>query len=81
MVGDRLFQGKDNLAEALEQMQKDQTVVLAIHHIASHGKAGAVNGETKLKSGKTHAFCNVYEFNAAKAASVKEITSYVIEIK
>jgi hypothetical protein len=53
---------------------------MIMHHIATHGKAGAVNGTTKLKNGKTRAFCDVYEFSGAKGTSIKEITSYVIEI-
>ena len=54
---------------------------LTILHIATHGKAGAADGRIKLKNGKTHAFCNIYEFSNTKGTSVKEITSYVIEIK
>ena len=81
IVGDRLLQGKDNFATALERMKKDQTVELTINHVATHGKAGAVDGTTKLKNGKTRAFCDVYEFNGVKGTRVKEITSYRIEIK
>jgi hypothetical protein len=52
-----------------------------MYHIATHGKAGAINGRRKLKDGGIHAFCDVCEFSNAKGMSVKEITSYVIEIK
>lgn len=81
IVGDRVIEGKEDLAEALERMKEDQAVELSMHHIATHGKAGAVNGRTKLKGGRTRAFCDVYEFSNAKGTSVKEITSYVIELK
>ena len=81
IVGDRLVQGKDAFAEALKWMKNEQTVELTINHVTTHGKAGAVNGTTKLKNGKRRAFCDVYEFNGAKGTSVKEITSYVIEIR
>ncbi len=80
-VGERLLLGKEDFAEALEQLKADPVVELAIHHVAAHGKAGAVNGEAKLKSGKRRAFCDVYEFGSAKGNSVKEITSYVIEVE
>ena len=80
IVGTTFIQGKDNFAEALERMKNDQAVELTMHHIATHGKAGAVNSTTKLKNGKTRAFCDVYEFSGAKGTSIKEITSYVIEI-
>jgi len=81
MVGEQLIQGKDNFAKALEQMKNDKAVELTIHHIATHGKSGAANGTTKLKNGKTRAYCDVYEFKDTKGSSVKEITSYMIEIK
>jgi limonene-1,2-epoxide hydrolase len=81
MVGEQLIQGKDNFTKALEQMKNDKAVELTIHHIATHGKSGAANGTTKLKNGKTRAYCDVYEFKDTKGSSVKEITSYMIEIK
>jgi len=81
IVSDKLIQGKENFAEALKQMQKDKAEELTIQHIATYGKAGAVNGVTKLTNGKTRAFCDVYEFKDTKGTGVKEITSYVIEIK
>ena len=81
IVSDTLIQGKDNFAKALEKMKSDKAVQLTLHHVATHGKAGAVNGTRKMKNGKTNAFCNVYEFSNTKGTAVKEITSYIIEIK
>lgn len=81
IVGNRLIQGKNDLAEALKRMKNDKVVELAIHHVATHGKAGAVDGSTKLKDGKTRAFCAVYEFSGTTGTRVREITSYVIDIK
>jgi hypothetical protein len=80
IVGDKVIEGKSDFAQALEQMKKDKVDELSIHHIATHGKAGAVDGRMKFKR-KTHAFCHVYEFSNSKGTSVKEITSYVIEIE
>jgi len=79
-VGGGLVQGKDDFVEALKRMKTNQVVELTIYHVVTHGKAGAVNGTTKLKNGSTRAFCDVYEFSGAKGTTVKEITSYVIEI-
>ena len=81
IVGGRLVQGKDDFALALRGMKNDKVVELTIDHVATHGRAGAVNGTRKSKNGKRRAFCDVYEFSGAKGTSVKEITSYVIEIE
>lgn len=81
VVGDRVIQGNDRFAEALEEEKNDKAVQLNIDHIATHGKAGAVDGRIILKSKKKYAFCHVYEFSNAKGIAIKEITSYVIEIK
>ena len=81
IVGEQLIQGKDHFARALQQKKNDQVVELTVHHIATHGKAGAANGTIKLKSGKTLGFCDVYEFKDTKGTCIQEITSYVIELK
>jgi hypothetical protein len=81
IVGDKLIEGKDSFARTLEKIKSDKAVQLTVHHVATHGKAGAVNGTTKMKDGKTRAFCDVYEFSNSKGNSVKEITSYIIEVK
>ena len=81
IVGDELIQGKQSFAKALEQRKADKVAQLTIHHISTHGKSGAANGTIKFKNGKTRAFCDVYEFKDTKGSSVKEITSYIIEIE
>lgn len=79
-IGEKLIEGKDDFAKALEKLKKDEATQLTVHHVATHGKVGAVNGTKKLKSGKTYAFCDVYEFSNTKAVAVEEITSYVIHV-
>ena len=81
IVGDKLIQGKENFANALEQMKSTRAAELTVHHVSTHGKSGAVNGTAKLKNGKARAFCDVYEFKDTKGSSVKEITSYVIDME
>jgi len=81
IVGDKAIQGKDRFAEALEAKKNDKAVELNIHHIATHGKTGAVDGRIKFKNKKSNAFCHVYEFSNAKGIAIKEITSYEIEIQ
>lgn len=50
MVGDRLLEGKEKIVEMLEQMKNDKAVELAIHHIATHGKAGRQANVQKWKN-------------------------------
>ena len=80
-VGDQVIEGRDHFAEVLEDRKKKPVAELSIHHIATHGKAGAVDGILKFKNGKTCAFCDVYAFGNSKGTSVAEIISYVIEIE
>jgi hypothetical protein len=80
IVGERLFQGKAEFAKALANMENASVEEINIQHVVTHGKARAVNGIKTQKDGKIIAFCEVVEFNGAKATHVKEITSYGIEI-
>ena len=79
-IGQKPVQGKSDFARALEQIKNDPVEELTIHHVVTHGKAGAVNGLLRSQDGKRRAFCEVYEFSNAKGSSVREITSYVLEI-
>ena len=81
IVSDKLIEGIDSFAKTLEKIKRDKAVQLTVHHVATHGKTGTVNGTTKLKNGRTRAFCDVYEFSNSKGTVVKEITSYIIETK
>ena len=44
IVGDKVIEGKDNFAMELEKRNKKKAAQLIIRHIATHGKAGAVDG-------------------------------------
>ena len=81
ILSDNLIEGKDNFAKALEKPKNATTREISMHHIATHGQAGFVNGIKQFRNGKTYAYCDVYTFNNAKGTTVKEITSYLIEIK
>ena len=78
-VGQRVIQGKIELAEALAEMSGNPLEELTIDHVVTHGKAGAVNGRMRSANGVTYAFCHMYEFGSAKGASIRAITSYVLE--
>ena len=81
IIGDKLIQGKSEVAAALETMKDEKVEELTINNIITHGKTAAVNGSTTLASGRTVAFCDVYGFDGhGKNAKIKEITSYVIAL-
>ena len=81
IVGDKNITGKKNFADELEKMKAEEPTELILNQILSHGKEGAVNGLMKMQNGKEYAFSNFYEFNGAKGAKIKSITSYIIEIE
>lgn len=82
IVGDKRIEGKKAFIAKLSEMQNSNITELHLKTIITHGKTGAVDGTIKLDSGKVFAFCDMYLFTSAgKKGKLKEITSYVIEIK
>ena len=79
-IGGKTFQGKVAFTEKLKEISKDKFLELTFHHISTHGISGSVNGQVKLKSGKSFGFCDVFKFSNTKGEKVKEITSYVIKL-
>src|SRR5215203_2608203 len=80
MVGDRLFEGKEQVAKMVEQASKTKTTELTINNIITHDNTGAVDGVIKLENDTTYAYCDIYRFGSAKNVKIKEISSYVIRI-
>ncbi|MCC6457646.1 MAG: nuclear transport factor 2 family protein [Caldilineaceae bacterium] len=81
IAGVKLVEGKDQVAEVMEQMKDTKTTELNIKNIITHGNVGAVDGITKLADGSSYAFCGVYRFSShAKHAKIKEITLYRIAL-
>jgi len=79
-LGGRLVQGKQAFVQAISRRYEDSHELIILH-VMTHGKAGAVDSRVSLNNGKVYAFCDVYEFNNARGESIKEITSYEIEVK
>lgn len=77
-VGNLSHRGKTAFASALEMMKPERVEELTIHHVATHGRTGAVNGMLRMESGEIHRFCHIFEFGGAKGTSIKEITTYNI---
>ena len=80
-IGKMLILGKENLTKELVDFNNTAVKELTIMHALTHGKAGAVDGRIKYSNGKMVAFCDVYEFTSAKGLLIKEITSFMIELK
>lgn len=56
ILGVQHIQGKEQLVEALKLSKLGKVVELTIEHVATHGKAGVVNGIRKLAKGKRSRF-------------------------
>ena len=81
IIGDRKVQGKEAFTETLKAMVRDEPLMMNISNIITHGASAAVNGTMKSADHKIYAFCDVYKFKGFKNPSIKEITSYVVELK
>ena len=81
IVGGGVVQGKGPFVEALREKKNDEALELILDHVATHGRAGAVDGRIRFKNKNTQGFCQVYEFSNAKGDAVNEMMSYMIEIK
>lgn len=81
IVGDRTIEGKKAFIKALKEMEVDEPMELTTHHIITHGKEAAVNGEMKRADGEAYAFCDVYKFSGFKNPEITEMTSYVVGIQ
>jgi hypothetical protein len=81
IIGEKIVLGKASFTEALVELKTGEVEELTILHAISHGKVGAVHGRKKMSDGRVFAFCDVYEFKGASFTSVKEISSFLVELK
>ena len=72
-VSSEFRSSKAEFASALGKIDFSTNATVTIKRIITHGQEGAVNGDT-------YAFCDFYEFDSAKATSIKVIESYNIEV-
>tara|TARA_R110002124_G_scaffold274893_3_gene444974 strand:- start:1698 stop:2078 length:381 start_codon:yes stop_codon:yes gene_type:complete len=80
VYGDKSIQGKGQFSKEINLMASSVADEIAIHSIITHGKEASLQGEMKMGE-KTYAFCDVYRFTSAGSFMIKEMFSYVIEIK
>jgi hypothetical protein len=81
-AGQKQIFGRDNVLREYKDNLIIKPVEFVINTVITHGNAGAVNGAIKAEDGKSYVFCDIYMFNSlAKGAKIKEMTSYIIEVK
>jgi len=67
IAGGQILQGLELVIERLQEAAERALLSeIAIFHVVSHGKSGAVNGVRRYADGSTIDFCTVYEFSNAK---------------
>lgn len=81
VLGDFSIQGKEAFKQELKKMESPEPFELIMNNIITHGRSAAVDGTMKTPDNKTYAFCDVYHFRGLKNPLIKEMTSYVIEVK
>lgn len=85
MVGEDEIRGKDEFEKAFQEMPREGKIELTIKTIITHGITAAVEGTihttNELEEKKVYAFCETYQFNKFKDGRIKEITTYIIEVK
>ncbi len=79
-VGDDRIEGKERLAETIEQMKDNLPTEIRIANIITHGSTAAANGILSYEQ-KRYSYCDIYIFNgAAKSAKIIAITTYAIDV-
>lgn len=80
IYGDKKLEGKEAFAQEVHSMKEYVADELVLHGNLVQGQKAVVNGEIRM-AGKTYAFCDVYNFKNDKYLIIKEIRSFVVEIK
>ena len=77
-VGKKPVEGQDAVLSAIRK--SGPATEVAIDTVASHGRAGAVNGII-TRGGKPTGFCHMFEFNNTKCTHVKSISTYSVVLR
>jgi len=81
IIGNKTINGKKAFTEALHEMKSENRMELWISNIITHGDMAAVNGTIKSPNEEWFGFCDVYELQGYRNPKIKEMTSYVVELK
>ena len=80
IFGDKTIQGKADFSKEIQAMAGYPADELSVHHIITHGKEAACNGEFVMGE-KRYAFSDFYVFASAGSKTIKKLYSYIVEIK
>lgn len=81
LIGDKPVLGKESLLKTLNMMKDNRVVQLTINRIVNHGKEAAVDGVMRMEDGSSYGFADFYKFSDIQGKEIKEITSYVVQLK
>jgi len=78
--GDQTHDGKENFSNAVHTMKEYTADELIINNIITEGNQASSNGEMTM-GGKKYVYCDIYTFTDTTGNILKEMISYVLEIK
>lgn len=85
VIGDFTVNGKEEFEAMLKKMESANSSDLHFKSIITEGNLAAVEGSLKMTdtSGgeKIYAFCDIYKLDDEENGKIKEMTSYVAEVK
>ena len=81
IIGEKSIHGKEAFKKAMKEMEDEGPMKLSVKNIITHGDMAAVDGTMTSPKGKSYGFCDVYKISGYKNPKVKEMTSYVLELK
>lgn len=77
IYGDKTIKGKADFSKEVMAMAGCLADELTIHHIITHGKEAACNGEFVIGE-KRYAFTDVYVFVSAGKKTIEKMYSYIL---
>lgn len=85
IVGEKTISGKQEFEKSLVKMSRGGAMNISVREIITHREKSVVEGivEFMVEPGKKrkYAFCDVYIFSNANKNKVKELRTYVTQIK
>lgn len=81
IIGEDPIRGKEAFTKAMQEMEVEAPMNMSVTNTITQGNMAAVEGTMRPPNGKAYAFCDVYKFSGFKKPKVKEMTSYVLELK